>query len=132
MKSKENITVRKLVELLNKEENMTGGASGKERILGLYINGNRFGYVTSAKLDGWGDGLVTDVYLELETEVSTNADRIRTMKNAELAEFLHNIYSYLENGEPVLTLCLGDKCDIEINDNYGYIKEWLESEVDNG
>lgn len=64
--------------------------------------------------------------------IRTNGDAIRAMDNEELTEFLHNIYSYMENGKPVLTLCLGENCDIEIGDNYGDIKEWLESEVDNG
>lgn len=33
----ENVTVRQLTRLLNKEENMTGGASGRERMLNLYV-----------------------------------------------------------------------------------------------
>lgn len=61
------ITVSELISLLDKEGNRRG-ASGKERMLGLYVNGKYFGYITSANLDGWGDGLVTDVFLELTTE----------------------------------------------------------------
>lgn len=64
----ENVTVRQLVNLLNKEENMTGGATGKERTLCLYVNEKYYGNITSVKLDGWGDGLVTNVCLELNTE----------------------------------------------------------------
>lgn len=61
------VTVSDLIKLLDKEENRYG-ASGKERILSIQVNGEFVGYITSAKLDGWGDGLVTDVCLELETE----------------------------------------------------------------
>lgn len=63
----ENVTVRQLTRLLNKEENMTGGASGKERMINLYVNGKYYGNITSAKLDGWGDGLITDVCLVFTT-----------------------------------------------------------------
>ena len=59
----------------------------------------------------------------------SNADRIRNMTNEELAEFIHNICTDFEDGEPILTLCLGENCDIEISDSYGDIKEWLESEA---
>ena len=63
----ENVTVSDLIKLLDKEENKRG-ASGKERILSVKANGEYMGYIMSAKLDGWGDGLITDVCLELETE----------------------------------------------------------------
>lgn len=58
------LTVNELIELLDKEENKRG-ASGKERMLTLEINGEFIGTIASAKLDGWGDGLITDVCLEL-------------------------------------------------------------------
>lgn len=61
------VTVSDLIKLLDKEENKRG-ASGKERILSVKVNGEYIGYITSAKLDGWGDGLITDVCLEVETE----------------------------------------------------------------
>ena len=64
----ENVTVSDLIKLLDKEGNRRGGATGKERILSIQVNGEFIGYITSAKLDGWGDGLVTDVCLEVETE----------------------------------------------------------------
>lgn len=47
---------------------MTGGATGRERTLNLYVNGKCYGNVTSAKLDGWGDVLITNLCLELATE----------------------------------------------------------------
>ena len=55
------VTVSDLIKLLDKEKNRRGGASGKERILSVQVNGEFIGYITSAKLDGWGDGLITDV-----------------------------------------------------------------------
>lgn len=61
------VTVNELIKLLDKDGNKRGGATGKERILGLKVNGEYIGYVTSAQLDGWGDGLVTDVCLVLTT-----------------------------------------------------------------
>ena len=64
----ENVTVRRLVDLLNKEDNMVGGATGRERTLNLYVNGKYYGNVTSAKLDGWEDGLITNACLELTAE----------------------------------------------------------------
>ena len=43
-------------------------ASGTERILMLQVNGECFGYLTSAKLNGYGSGLIADVCLEVEAE----------------------------------------------------------------
>lgn len=63
----EEVTVSDLIKLLDKEENKRG-ASGKERILSIWVNGEFLGYITSAKLDGWGDGLITDVCLKIDTE----------------------------------------------------------------
>ena len=62
-----SLTVPELVKLLNTESNKYG-ASGKPRELMIQVNGEVIGYVTKAKLNGWGDGLITDVCLELETE----------------------------------------------------------------
>lgn len=68
----ENVTVKQLVELLDKKENKYGGATKKERIVYLRVNAECIGYITSAKLDGWGDGLIADVTLELETQNNDN------------------------------------------------------------
>lgn len=62
-----NITVCELINLLDKDENKRT-ARGAERILGVSVNGQYLGYVTSAKLDGWGSGLIADVTLELNTD----------------------------------------------------------------
>lgn len=61
------VTVPDLVSLLNTKSNKYG-ASGKPRMIILEVNGESIGYIRGAKLDGWGDGLITDVCLGLETE----------------------------------------------------------------
>ena len=62
-----DITVKDLINLLNKKENIYS-ASGKERQLGISVNGECIGYVRSINLDGWGDGLVSDVWLEIKAD----------------------------------------------------------------
>lgn len=134
MSDMKNVTVRELVDLLNTDGNMNG-ASRKERILGLYVDGNHFGYITSAKLDGWGDGLITDVYLELNTKTKdvkseTNADKIRNMTNEELTEFLYNVSCNYS----ATCMMIDEDCKHFPNipeDDGGCkdcFKEWLESE----
>lgn len=82
------VTVSDLIKILDTKENRYG-ATGKPRILNLSLNGNFAGDIESVKLDGYGDGLITDVTMEITTSKSTttNADRIRNMSNEELAEF---------------------------------------------
>ncbi len=58
----------------------------------------------------------------------TNADKIRSMSDEELADMLHNIGSYVENGEPLIDIYIGeDKSTID--DSFGFILKWLQSEV---
>lgn len=59
-------TVDDLIRLLDTQENRYGGATGKPRELNLSVNGNFCGNIESAKLDGYGDGLITDVTLDIE------------------------------------------------------------------
>lgn len=61
----------------------------------------------------------------------TNADRIRSMTDEELAEMLHNIGSYVEGGEPKIDIWLGEKLNV-VSDDFGSIKEWLQAEVEEG
>lgn len=61
-----SMTVNDLIKLLDTEGNRYGSATGKPRELNISINGKFCGGIESAKLDGWGDGLVTDVTLEIE------------------------------------------------------------------
>lgn len=67
------VTVCELIKLLDKDINKTT-ARGTERILAVCVNGRHMGYVTSAKLDGWGSGLISDITLELSTDDKINFD----------------------------------------------------------
>lgn len=60
------MNVTEIIHLLDNDGNKYG-ASGKPRELNLGVNGNFFGVIESAKLDGWGDGLITDVTLMVTT-----------------------------------------------------------------
>lgn len=64
---KQEMTVIELISLLDQEKNKRT-ARGTERILMLQVNGECFGYITSAKLNGYGSGLIADVCLEVEAE----------------------------------------------------------------
>ena len=68
MKADKEMTVLEIIDLLDKRENKYGGATGSPRVLELEINGKYLGRINAAKLNGWGDGCVTDVVLEVETE----------------------------------------------------------------
>lgn len=83
------VTVSDLIKILDTKENRYG-ATGKPRMLNLSLNGNFAGGIESVKLDGYGDGLITDVTMEITSSkfTTTNADRIRNMSDEELAEFL--------------------------------------------
>ena len=87
------VTVSDLIKILDTEGNRYGGATGKPRMLNLSLNGNFVGGIESVKLDGYGDGLITDVTMEITSSkfTTTNADRIRNMSDEELAEFIHKM-----------------------------------------
>lgn len=84
------VTVNDLIKILDTEGNRYGGATGKPRMLNLSLNGNFAGSIESVKLDGYGDGLITDVTMEITSSkfTTTNADRIRNMSDEELAELI--------------------------------------------
>lgn len=88
------VTVSDLIKILDTKENRYG-ATGKPRILNLSLNGNFAGSIESVKLDGYGDGLITDVTMEITSSkfTTTNADRIRNMSDEELADFLATVTS---------------------------------------
>lgn len=84
------VTVNDLIKILDTEGNRYGGATGKPRMLNLSLNGNFAGGIEAVKLDGYGDGLITDVTTEITSSkfTTTNADRIRNMSDEELAELI--------------------------------------------
>lgn len=83
------VTVSDLIKILDTKENRYG-ATGKPRMLNLSLNGNFAGSIESVKLDGYGDGLITDVTMEITSSkfTTTNAERIRNMSDEELASVL--------------------------------------------
>jgi hypothetical protein len=108
-----NVTVDDLIKILDTEGNRYGGATGKPRMLNLSLNGNFAGSIESVKLDGYGDGLITDVTMEITSSkfTTTNADRIRNMSDEELLDFICSIETYeegsiktIENGTPMHTV----------------------------
>lgn len=122
------VTVSDLIKILDTEGNRYGGATGKPRMLNLSLNGNFAGSIESVKLDGYGDGLITDVTMEITSYkfTTTNADRIRKMSDEELAELLFN-----------KSRC--DNCFANCNDKdncpslgscYSRHLEWLQSEAE--
>lgn len=112
------VTVSDLIRILDTKENRYG-ATGKPRMLNLSLNGNFAGSVESVKLDGYGDGLITDVTMEITSSkfTTTNADRIRNMSDEELADFLDDV------GIPPCDCCCHNECE-------SCWKDWLQSEAE--
>ena len=123
------ITVNDLIKILDTEGNRYGGATGKPRMLNLSLNGNFVGSIEEAKLDGYGDGLVTDVTLEITSSEfrMTNADKIRNMSDYDLGDLLQSVSSGAGNGNPFISLCVDDN---EITMNFSDIYDWLQSEAE--
>lgn len=127
------VTVSDLIKILDTEENRYGGATGKPRTLNLSLNGNFAGSVEAVKLDGYGDGLITDVTMEITSSklTTTNADRIRNMSDEELAKFMQK----MKNTCLVDFMGYADKdCDKiscrECEAKAPTILEWLQSETE--
>ena len=68
---------------------------------------------------------------KVQSKPKTNADRIRNFSDEELTDMLHNIGSYIEDGEPLIDIFVGEEKTI-ISDDFGSIKEWLQAEVKEG
>lgn len=96
-------TVNDLIKLLDTQENRYGGATGKPRELNISINGNFCGSIESAKLDGYGDGLVTDVTLEIEVPKMQEHDKeIQTKAISNFADwcYINGIdFSYMSTSD---------------------------------
>lgn len=67
-----------------------------------------------------------------ETKNRTNADRIRSMTDEELAEWLHNIsQDYDDEQEPIVSIYnLNTEKEEVIHDSYGELLKWLQQEVE--
>lgn len=116
------VTVDDLIRILDTKENRYG-ATGKPRILNLSLNGNFAGSIESVKLDGYGDGLITDVTMEITSSkfTTTNADRIRNMSDNELAEFINTKNVCDQCAYDSGLSCMNETC---VNG----ILQWLQSE----
>lgn len=123
------VTVSDLIKILDTEGNRSGGATGKPRMLNLSLNGNFAGSIESVKLDGYGDGLITDVTMEITSSkfTTTNADRIRNMSDEELAEFLDIVG---EDGISSQYANLPCDCCYEKTECSKCWKKWLQSEAE--
>ena len=122
------VTVNDLIKILDAKENRYG-ATGKPRMLNLSLNGNFAGSVESVKLDGYGDGLITDVTMEITSSklTTTNADRIRNMSDEELADILFD--SCVEHIGT--DRCVSAIREFTVRDNcIKCILEWLQSEAE--
>lgn len=121
------VTVSDLIKILDTKENRYG-ATGKPRMLNLSLNGIFAGSIESVKLNGYGDGLVTDVTMEITSSkfTTTNADRIRSMSDEELAEFMSENTSYYYCG----VRCKDrPKSPTESSCNFRWL-DWLQSEAE--
>lgn len=66
-----------------------------------------------------------------DRKVPTNADRIRSMSDDELAEWLHNICDFEKNEESYKSIYnLDTEREEEIRDSYGDLLKWLRSKVE--
>lgn len=121
------VTVSDLIKILDTKENRYG-VTGKPRMLDLSLNGIFAGSIESVKLDGYGDGLITDVTMEITSSkfTTTNADRIRNMSDEELAKYIYDVSEHCAD----CVVC-GDDCD-SCNGTEDIcvpkIIEWLKSE----
>jgi hypothetical protein len=125
------VTVSDLIKILDTKENRYG-ATGKPRMLNLSLNGNFAGSIESVKLDGYGDGLITDVTMEITSSkfTTTNADRIRNMSDEEMAERIasssnFNCADYCDSFQMgVLSDAIGKK------EGLALVLNWLQSEAE--
>lgn len=125
------VTVSDLIKILDTKENRYG-ATGKPRMLNLSLNGNFAGSIESVKLDGYGDGLITDVTMEITSSkfTTTNADRIRNMSDEEMAERIasssnFNCADYCDSFQMgVLSDAIGKK------EGLALVLKWLQSEAE--
>lgn len=125
------VTVSDLIKILDTKENRYG-ATGKPRMLNLSLNGNFAGSIESVKLDGYGDGLITEVTMEITSSkfTTTNADRIRNMSDEEMAERIasssnFNCADYCDSFQMgVLSDAIGKK------EGLALVLKWLQSEAE--
>lgn len=121
------VTVSDLIKILDTKENRYG-VTGKPRMLDLSLNGIFAGSIESVKLDGYGDGLITDVTMEITSSkfTTTNADRIRNMSDEELAKYIYDVSEHCADCVVCGDDC--DSCDGTEDICVPKIVEWLKTE----
>ena len=73
------------------------------------------------------DGIHPDGYVV--RKLQTNADRIRSMTDEELAEWITNMCEFERHGEPYKSIYnLDTDNEEEIHDSYGDLLSWLKAE----
>lgn len=72
---------------------------------------------------------VVRAFLRAKKKLQTNADRIRSMTNEELAEWITNMCEFERHGEPFKSIYnLDTDNEEEIHDSYGDLLSWLKAE----
>ena len=72
---------------------------------------------------------VVRAFLRAKKKSQTNADRIRSMTDEELAEWITNMCEFERHGEPYKSIYnLDTDNEEEIHDSYGDLLRWLKAE----
>ena len=72
---------------------------------------------------------VVRAFLRAKKKPQTNADRIRSMTDEELAEWITNMCEFERHGEPYKSIYnLDTDNEEEIHDSYGDLLRWLKAE----
>ena len=72
---------------------------------------------------------VVRAFLRDKKKLQTNADRIRSMTDEELAEWITNMCEFERHGEPYKSIYnLDTDNEEEIHDSYGDLLRWLKAE----
>lgn len=66
-----------------------------------------------------------DEYFEMVKQSMSNADKIRTMTDEELAEWLHNIEPFEKDEDYYISMAGEGEQEIYIRDSYGDILKWM-------
>lgn len=112
--------------------------NGEEYIVIEETVGRKIMHIITEKMTAQGDMTYTvaEDYLKNGSDplekanVKTNADRIRSMTDEELADGLHNMCGFEKDDEPYVSIYNIDRnVEEEIHDSYGDLLKWLREEA---
>lgn len=112
--------------------------NGEEYIVIEENVGRKIMHIITEKMTAQGDMTYTvaEDYLKNGSDplekanVKTNADRIRSMTDEELADWLHNMCGFEKDDEPYVSIYNIDRnVEEEIHDSYGDLLKWLREEA---